>query len=584
MIRLNILHRTDPGERYSIFQRQQDLVHDNGLKASIFMHYFDLFDDKIVADALAYQKEFGDEIGLALHRLSGPDGLTELAHGLDHIWLFEESEKREILEKVLGKFKEVFGHMPTSVTSYHFDSTSLRILKELAPEVEAIVGGCFEEGVRVFHGCNHSWYLFNEGMPWGPWQPSKGHSLRPASSDEDWAGVVAVPHLVRDMTLAYEGRNDFWASHPPNIIRGMGNDASYCPYDLNLIDQYRMQADFNGHAYYNTFVSTQWLTWNHNSEYPPEVAWALYIKQIEYFAQLKRAGELDDLTLTDYARWHKSNRSYSEAEVYLAKEMLYNSKKHYVWYIDTDLRALVDTNQGGSIGDIRAYVGRIDGATGPDTSNRENGAYPYLVQSQYRTGVANHYADGSRTTLLVKKGSETVDLCEVETKVASLDKNSDSATLELTPAIVKFKDGSRVEIVTTYRFENGGKITLDRKASGDVQGVTATELFKGAPGKTEYPIDLHGIELLLNKGGNLSTQPYSYRRKALTQQAPDSVGARIPQVQTEVLMQPVGGSDSCLSGTARDGHIYEPYFALELTYSLEKSNTFTTCLTFKKLT
>jgi hypothetical protein len=581
MMRLNILHRTDPGDRYSIFQRQQDLVHSLGMKTSIFLHYFDLFQDHIVQDALNYQKKFGDEIGLALNRLEGPEGMSELSQGLEHIWLFDEERKREILEKALNKFKAVFGRMPTSVTAYHFDSSALRILKEIAPEVEGLVGGCFEEGVKVFHGCNHSWYLFNEGMPWGPWQPSKGHSLRPAANAGDAAGVVAVPHLVRDMSLSYEGRNDFWASHPPNIIRGMGNDASFCPYDLNLIDQYRMQADFNGNSYYNIFVSTQWLTWNHNSEYPPEVAWELYTKQLVYLSELKKKGEVTDMTLTEYACWHKQNRKIAEPEVYLAKEMLYKSHKHYFWYIDTDQRVLVDANQGGSIGDLRSYIGRVRLATGPDTPNRENGAYPYLIQSQYRTGYPNHSFDGSRTTLKLFKDGETVDLCTTPTKVKSVERDSHGSRIELTPAKAVFPDGSTVHVVTKYSFEPSGRITISRSLSGDTQGVTATEYLKGAPGRTEYQEDLHGIQVYLSAKGKTQTLDYNYRRRRLESAAPEEVGATVPQVNTRIAMAPAAGSQA-VSGLAREGNLFEPYFVLELTYDTKHSKEFTTCLTLKK--
>lgn len=577
MMRLNIFHRADPG-RYEIFKQQQDLVHSLGMKTSVFLHHYDLFNEHIVADARNYAAEFGDEIGLALNRLEGP-GMEDIARGLEHIWLFDEEQKRQLLEMALWKFKDVFGRMPTAVTSYHMDSSTLRILKEIAPEVEGVVGGCFEEGVRVFHGCNHSWYLFNEGMPWGPWQPSKGHALRPAVNEADWAGVVAVPHLARDMSLSYEGRNDFWASHPPNVIRGMGNDASFCPYDMNLIDQYRMQEDFNGFSYINTFVGTQWLTWNHNSEYPPEVAWDLYTKQLTYFSELKKQGALTDLTLTEYARWHRANRRFAEPEVYLAKEMLYKSHKHYYWYLDTDLRVLIDANQGGSIGDIRAYIGRVKVATGPDTPSREIGSYPYLIQSQYRTGSAHHSFDGARTTLKLKKGDAEIDLCTKPVKVKTVERDSAGSRIELTPARAVFPDGSAVEVITRYSFEPGGMITVTRSLSGDTGGVSATEYFKGAPGRTEYAEDLHGIELQTVAGGKTEQMSYLYRRRRLDVAAPQCVRAVVPQVNTTVQMAPAAGSKA-VSGLAREGNLFEPYFVLEITYETQTATEFSTCLSF----
>ncbi|MGE9293048.1 MAG: hypothetical protein ACQKBW_05500, partial [Puniceicoccales bacterium] len=361
------MHRTAQGAKYSVFREQQQTVHEMGIKTTVFVHYKDLFDEAMLKVLMDDAKEYGDEIGLALHDLDGPD-MDKRVGNLHAIWLFNKAKKREVLDKILTRFKAVFGKAPTAVGSYHFDSSSLAILKELCPECETVIGGCFEEGVRVFHGCNHSWYLFNEGMPWGPWFPSKSHSLRPAVSEEDSAGVVAVPHLVRDMSLSYEGRNDFWASHPPNVVRGMGNEASFNPYDLNLIDQYRMQEEFNGRpSYLNTFVGVNWLTWNHNSEYPPEVCWHLYRTMLRYLVELREQGAAQDMYLSEYGRWFRENRQYGEPEVYHAKEMLYGSGKHYFWYLDGEQRMLVDTAQGGSIGDMRSYAGRHAVETGPDT-------------------------------------------------------------------------------------------------------------------------------------------------------------------------------------------------------------------------
>ena len=36
--------------------------------------------------------------------------------------------------------------------------------------------------------------------------------------------MVAVPHLCRDLALSYEGRNDFFATHPANVQRAMANE------------------------------------------------------------------------------------------------------------------------------------------------------------------------------------------------------------------------------------------------------------------------------------------------------------------------------------------------------------------------
>ncbi len=584
MMHLNILHRTAEPVFYDIFRRQQELVHEHGLRATVFLKYGDLFDEEALKDVRADRDEHGDEIGLSLHGLGGP-GLDDLSVGLNMIWLHPLERKRKILQVVLEKWREVFGESPVSVASYHFDSSSLHILKELAPEVEAVVGGCFEEGVRVFHGCNNSWYLFNEGMPWWPWYPSRTHSLRPARDEQDAAGVVAVPHLCRDMSLAYEGRNDFWASHPPNVIRGLGNHASFCPYDLNLIDQYRMQERWNGgHSYYNTFVSAPWLTWHHNSEWPPEVPWELYCKFIGYLADLKSEGELRDETMAEYAAWHREHRPLDapEPQVYWAKEMLYGSGKHYLWYLDPDQRVLIDACQGGSIGDLRPYVGNVEVATGPDTPHMEIGSYPYLIHSQHRTGYPNHCYDGSRTTFQVTHGEETVDLATCRTEVADVERTEEGVRIALTPAGVEFEDGLRGVIETTYLFRPEGRTLVERRlaeVSDPGAELLVTEYFKGCFGTTEYPEPLHEVTLAVD-GDDPAELSFEYLGHSIQTAGATAVSARVPMAGTLVELRPDDGP--ALRAAAADGHLYNPYYILSLEYRLRSGESVRTWMSLSE--
>lgn len=575
MMLFNIFHRPGAGAHYDIYRQQQDLAHQLGLKTTIFLYYSDLFDHRAIADAIHDRDTYGDEISLALHSLKGP-GISEIANGQIALWLLDRERKEQVLAKALGKFVEVFGAAPTSVGSYHLDSSSLEILRRLAPEARTVIGGCFEEGVRVFHGCNHSWYLFNEGMPWNPWYPSKTHGLRPARDEADASGVVAVPHLVRDMSLAFEGRNDFWASHPPNVIRGMGNDASFCPYDLNLIDQYRMQAEWNGgYSYYNTFVSPSWLDWNHNSEYPPEVAWELYRKFLTYMANLKKEGQLEDMTLSAYGERHRQIRPVGHDEVYLAKELLYGSGKHYFWFVDPAYRVTIDATQGGSIGDLRPYAGRVPVATGPDTPHRDIGSYPYLIQSQHRSGNAHHCYDGARTTLLLRHEDQTLDLCNFRTKVASVTRSGGRVKVALAPVDFTFHDGLSGQLTTTYEFGNAS-IVVSReisRVSSSGADLELVEYFKGAPGRTEYPEDLHGIVLEAN-GSSPVQRGFDYSGEWVEAPGATEVAAIVPHVRTRLSLQ----GDSAIGGSVHAGHLFSPYFTLQLAHRLTGNGTTRTCL------
>lgn len=572
---VNILHRPEHGPLYAIYRMQQEMAHAAGLPVTVFLHYRDLFDETILADAHRDAEIHADELGLTLHRLSGP-GLD--TGGCDQFWLLPLDQKRTVLETIVRRWRALFGGDPRCVASYHFDASALRILREVAPGVETVVGGCFEEGVRVFHGCNHSWYLFNEGMPWGPWMPSKTHALRPACDAEDWSGVVAVPHLARDMSLSYEGRNDFWATHPPNVVRGMGNVATWSPYDLNLVDQYRLQDRYNPlPGYINAFVGPSWLSWNHNSEYPPEVSQELYLKQLNYLAGLRAEGAVTVTTLGDYGRWFRAHRTEPQREVYWARELLYGSAKHYVWYLDAACRVVVDCSQGGSIGDLRPYVGRVAVETGPEAPRKMIGSYPYLIQSQHRTGVAHHYTDGSRTTAFISRAGETVDLATVKVRCAGIERRGEGVVATLEPARVRFRDGSTVDVVTTFTFAGGGHIGVSRALSGAVDGVVLREVVKATWGYTEYPEPLDTVELRV---GDQSLR-YAYRGRRI-EAAARGVSATVPEVGT-VLELAAGDDGHTSTFRAAEGHLFNPYYTLERSCELRSGETAVTWINLKPI-
>ncbi len=413
----------------------------------------------------------------------------------------------------------------------------------------------FRGRCAVFHGCNHSWYLFNEGMPWNPWYPSKTHGLRPARDEADAAGVVAVPHLVRDMSLAFEGRNDFWASHPPNVIRGMGNDASFCPYDLNLVDQYRMQAEWNGgYSYYNTFVSPSWLDWNHNSEYPPEVAWELYRKFLTYMANLKKDGQLEDLTLSAYGERHRQIRPIGHDEAYLAKELLYGSGKHYFWFVDPAYRVTIDATQGGSIGDLRPYAGQAPVAT--DRTRRIATSAATLTSSSLSTALATpitattEHAPPCSSSM---EGKRSTCATSAPKWPPSPDPTA-SKDRPFTPVRFAFSDGVSGELTTRYEFGNGAiSVCREVSALSTPAELELIEYFKGAPGRTEYPEDLHGIVLEAN-GSSPVRRDFDYSGQWSEAPGATEVAASIPHVRTRLSLQ----SSSAVGGRVHAGHPLQP--------------------------
>jgi len=455
---------------------------------------------------------------------------------------------------------------------------SLRALRAISPTTKISVAGCFEEGVRVFHGCNNSWYLFNEGMPWGPWYPSKTHSLRPAVNDNDAVGLVAVPHLSRDLALSYEGRNDFFASHPANVQRAMANIGASAPYNFNLVEQHRLQEDFNdGFSYLHVFVGAGWIAGHPTVQDSFDVTSGMYLKYLQFLAQLREEGQLKDMYMSEFADWYKQNVPVGKPQVALAKEMLYGSGKHYFWYIDGYCRVLVDATQGGSIGDLRPFAGQLDWSPGIDSPKLWYGSYPYVIHSQHRSGISHHFEDGARTTLFVTHGSETVDLGTCRTRVADIHRNASGTTLQLTPAQVHFSDGLTAVINTSYYFGGQGQIRITRRLasiSNPDAKLRIQEYFKGCYGITEYPEDLRGITLTVS-GERQQTLPYEFRRRVIEMPGATLVSARIPQANVDVILEAESSADL---GQAIEGYLFSPYFTLTLEYSIKSNQEVVTWL------
>lgn len=576
---LNILHRPESGKNHRYYKLQQEYVHRLKLKTTLLLSIKALEDVELVKESLDYHREFGDELGLWLWS----SGKNQWG-GSAPYWLLSRENKIKTAKYALELFREKIGSEPVSSGSYVLDASSMEIIRELSPATKTVIAGCFEEGVKVFHGCNNSWYLFSEGVPWGPWYPSKGHSFRPAADSNDWSGLVAIPHLSRDLALAYEGRNDFFASHPANVQRGLVNKGMKHDYDFNLVDQYRMQQDFNdGYSFYHVHVSPSWLGDCPNVQDTPEVSQKIYLETLEYLAELRDKGEVRDMHMGEFGEWYRENIPMGKPAVALGKEMLYGSGKHYFWISSPSYRVLVDINQGGSIGDLRPYAGHFESFSGPDSPRREIASYPYIIQSHLRTGTVNHYSDGTRTTLYVSNGEETKDLCYIPSKAEKIQRSGNTVTLTLAPVEVGFKNGLKAKIGTVYEFDSEGKIIIRRSlidVSDNSAELEIQEYFKGCYGFTEYAEDMHGIILSVDND-NSRFIAFEYTSRSIKADNGQKASAAIPQVNTLVSLESV--SSEAQSSEVAEGHLFNPYYTLKLNYILsQKTTEVATCLKIQK--
>ncbi len=557
---VNIIQRPEKSEAYE-FQRKISI--DLGLRVTIALPA-SLIEEKEVVDLVKSDSEkYGHEVMLWLDAKGFP-------------WLLSREDKNKSIKASIERFKTVFGYYPKAAGHYVLDSECIKIIRDCCPEIRTVIAGCFEEGVRVFHGCNNSWYLFSEGMSWTGWYPSKTHSLRPAADEEDWSGVVAVPHLSRDLVQAYEGRDDFFASHMPNVQRGLGNEGRIHEYDYNLIDQYRMQDDFNGFdSYYQVHVSSWWLKGCPNVIDSDDITRENYVETMKYIARLCGEGKAKGMTLSEYGEYYRKNVPIGGQTVGVGKDILYGSGKQYFWLFGKSFRAVVDIFQGGSIGDLRPYAGRYEAVIGLDSDKPLMGSYPYIIQSQFRTGVKNHCCDGSRTTLIAEHNGEKLDMCFCPTKIKEVFRNGNVTKLVLEPVVMEFKDGYRIKVRTVYVFTDEG-IEIYRQILERSEGECEfCEYIKGCYGFTEYPEEMRGITF----GVDDVTQEFKYRNREVSREGGKCAFAEIPQVTARVELC----ADDAGNVTAREGNLFEPYYLLTAKQKINNTKETKVCLKMKKI-
>ena len=595
---VNIIHRPELSPEYAekalgkgkgvrdesldIFRFQQDTAHKYGLKTTIQITYASLFSGVIIELAKEEHEKYGDEIGLSLLGLPCPEFKDKYRTEDFCIWMFDDKTKEEIIDDVFGKFYDAFGFYPESTSSYFLDAYTINYIKKHYPSVKCAVATCWEEGPKAYHTCNNSWYTFMDGGPWNPWIPSRVNSHCPASSAEDDAGIVAIPHLSRDLMACFDGNGSNFGTHPQNVLRGMiyyrdqETDTVEYPYLYNLVDQYRHLGKYNdGYSYNMMFVGPGWLNRRGRWEAPYELLAKSYDDGMKYYGKLKEEGKLIDMTMAEFADFYRDcHPDYNRGECALWKDILYGSDKEYFWYADPNMRTCLDFNQGGAMIDLRPYAARIPQKCGIGTENVYDASYPYLIQINYRAGYFTHYAGaGTIKSCKVHYHGESADLCLCRT-MAVYEKCDGGVRLTADPVTITL-DGQDIVIQSVFTIEEGtGRVVTTRKILNDLHGeaVTIEEYFTGGFGTTEYQADMTNITL----GVDESAMQFSYHGKKITGECADRAWVAIPEVCTTVEMG--GDNDTAL---VEEGIAFSPVYHLALRKTITEGEV-TTWLKLQK--
>ena len=570
-------------ESLDIFRTQQRLAHENGLKVTIHMTYAALFNKEAVEIAKHDHETYGDEIALSLLGLPCEEFREKYKTKDFCIWMFSIEDKKRIVDDVFGKFHDIFGFYPESTGSYYMDADLTNYIKEAYPSVKCAIATCWEEGPKAYHTCNNSWYTLFDGGPWAPWIPSKQNTHAPAADESEDSGIVAIPHLSRDLLACYDGNGSNFGTHPQNVLRGMIYDTKTWefPYLYNLIDQYRAQEKYNnGYAYNMMFVGPGWMNKMGRWEAPYELLLKSYSDGCKYYGDLKKAGRLTDMTMSEFADYYRKKKTYTEPECALWRDILYGSDKQVFWYTDPYMRAGVSMDQGGAVFDLRPYAAKLKWEVGIGTKHVQDASYPFLIQEKYRAGYFTHYAgEGTIRSAKLSYRGEEVDLCLCRTK-AHFSQEGSTRILTLDPVTIEFSD-LKVTLQTKEYFEEGrGSIRIERtilNMSRPDASVELNEYMTACYGTTEYPEDMSGI-LLRCEGAEEKAISYEYRCREESLTGASAVSAVIPAIETKVSMT---ASDTAL-GYIKEGYAFSPMFTLGYKKNITDKEMFATWLRLEK--
>lgn len=572
---LNVIHRADNNAAcLDALRFQQDEAHKHGFRTNILVTYSSLFDKDTIEYVKSQRELYGDEIGIHFHGLVCEDYKKRFGTEEKAIYLLPFGLRKKVIRFIFEKFESIYGFMPEVMGSYILDSKTLQFIKEQYPFVKVSIINCFEEGIKMYQGNDRGWYLFSDGGPWGIYYPSKRCHLCPAENEQEAIGIIGLPHLNRDMVLSVVSRDDYFSSHPVNLVRGMVNIGDKCNYMLHFIDQWVKQLEYNPFVYYSLFVSPPWLAPGNSFVENCIDARSLYSKCLEYLKHLQDQGIVQSMTMGQVADWYRENIKYNQPEVNLWEDILFGSKRQMLWYVDAYMRVAVDMNAGGAIVDLRPLTGRVDRNMGPDTDNLWNGNYPFIISSEHRGGVEI----GPVQTCEVLYKGKTVPFTAGRVKAHIVNAGNNTPVLVTEPMQIHIEDIT-VTVLSKFLFPGNGVIEIERHVE-DISDPNAEielrEVHRGCWGTNEYPEDLRGITLCAeSEDGVKQVIDYAYESRSIVVDNPQYLAACIPQVNCKVVLKPQEKSGA---GEVKEGYMFRPFYTLSQKKTVRKGESLKTFL------
>jgi len=558
-----------------------DTAHRAGLKINFLVAAGTLRNESAMEKLNNYAYKWGDSITIWLE----PDEQM-----LDELGIIEGPcffcyYSKENKYKLAGAFSELYENKTSgilkSIAYFNLDATSLVAFKKTCPSLICAMAACFEEGINVLHGHRYfdlEWLCWTEGGPWSPWIPRKENALVPAAGNDDKIELVCVPHLNRDLIQAFDRRNDWYSSQPMDEMRGKAVRRGNIGFSKQFFAEYMKQAELNnGFAYYQFIEGFGPFDEKcpHVFDEDCDEIQTVYEEYVNFLGTQVKSGKVKNCSLEEFGTWYYREYDGGSPPVMSRwHDLLYNSGKEYLWYIDRNFRVLFAPQRGGAILDLRPYKIGIAKSAGRnaelwDLSN------PYIIQ--------NHHRYTSIFKGMVKYEGELIDLSERIFQVNKIRRGHNETIIVYHPLELVFK-AKQLTLNTKVTITGYGDIITEREVVSreENNGIFEfCEYLHGTFGTTDLPVNLEGIRLGIGLIADSRGISYAHLGRVIIQEETNECRVAFPKYDFYVSLKAEG--PGCKT-RIEEGTLFQAFYTLsiEKEIKLRKSASFRTILSFEK--
>lgn len=280
---------------------------------------------------------------------------------------YTRDERKKLLDKVFGKFKNTFEYYPKFTIAWMIDAWSLNYIHDkYGVGLHELTKEQVETDSYTLYGG-----IFN-----APYYPSKKHPLIPGY--EDQLDLIIIRQTISDLIYNYGSSKAYFTSQPNDYLENPKKASS--EYFQQLVND-SINQNTHKFAVIGFENSYPWKTYGNE-----------YLNQLSFIKKLQQNGKIKVKKPTDFTNDFRKEQS-KNSPFFLEKQFNSNSKEGVLWYFGKTYRARVMYKDEKLIlDDLRLYSSITDPYY--QTAAVSDYAYwivPYLIDSSSQLSFDKHF-------------------------------------------------------------------------------------------------------------------------------------------------------------------------------------------------